>query len=154
VIRWARRVAIVLVVLAVALAGLVGAVARRTAHPVGFRVARVGPEEGAAFAVGLWYPTDARPRPTTLLGLVLMDVAPDAPVAGTGLPLVVISHGNGGGPGSHADLALALADAGYVVAAPMHPGDNHADQSAFGSPAWLAGRTRQVRATIDHVLEQ
>ncbi|MCK7495223.1 MAG: hypothetical protein MZW92_32090 [Comamonadaceae bacterium] len=61
-----------------------------------------------------------------------MEVARNAPVAGGGLPLVVVSHGNGGGPQSHADLALALASAGYVVAAPMHTGDNFFDQSAAG----------------------
>lgn len=151
--KGSRRVVIALSVLVVALGGLVHFNALGTGHPVGFRIVRVSPPEGPAFAVGLWYPTDARPRPTTLLGMVLMDVAPDARVAGSRLPLVVISHGNGGGPGSHADLALALADAGYVVAAPLHPGDNYADQSAFGSPAWLADRTRQVRATTDHVLQ-
>jgi predicted dienelactone hydrolase len=69
------------------------------------------------------------------------------------LPLVVISHGNGGGPFGHADLALALANAGYVVAAPMHTGDNYADQSAVGSPAFFSGRTRQLRATVDHMLK-
>lgn len=151
--KWVRRVAILLLALVVSLAVLVHVIALRTDHPVGFRIARVAPKEGPAFAVGLWYPTEARPRPTTLLGLTLMDVAPDARVAGTGRPLIVISHGNGGGLGGHADLALALADAGYVVVAPMHTGDNFLDQSAFGTLGWLAGRTREVHAAIDHVLE-
>jgi hypothetical protein len=102
--------------------------------------------------VGVWYPTTARPRPTTLLGPLLMSVAPDGPVSGRNLPLVVISHGNGGGPGSHADLALALADSGYVVAAPMHPGDNYADQGAAGSVSLFSGRNRQLRATVDYML--
>jgi predicted dienelactone hydrolase len=81
-----------------------------------------------------------------------MDVAANGPVSGDDLPLVVISHGNGGGLGSHADLALALADAGYVVAAPMHAGDNHADQSAVGSLSWLSGRNQQLHATVDYML--
>ena len=67
--------------------------------------------------------------------------------------MVVISHGNGGGPASHADLALALANAGYVVVAPMHSGDNYADQSAVGSVSWLSGRTKELHATIDYMLK-
>ena len=83
---------------------------------------------------------------------VIMDVASDAAIAGRGLPLIVISHGNGGAIPGHADLALALASAGYVVAAPMHNGDNYADQSAVGSASFFAGRTRQLRATVDYML--
>ena len=66
--------------------------------------------------------------------------------------MVVISHGNGGGPASHVDIALALASAGYVVAAPMHSGDNFADQSAVGSVSWLSGRTIELHETIDYML--
>lgn len=81
-----------------------------------------------------------------------MEVAQNAPVAGRGLPLVVMSHGNGSGLQSHADLALALASAGYVVAAPMHTGDNFLDQSAAGSVNLFSVRNRQLRTTIDHML--
>jgi hypothetical protein len=56
-------------------------------------------DSGAADEMGL----------ATLVGLQLMDVAADATVAGKGLPLVLISHGNDGGLASHADLAMALA---------------------------------------------
>jgi predicted dienelactone hydrolase len=79
-------------------------------------------------------------------------VAADGPIRGQDLPLVVISHGNGGGPGSHADLALGLANAGYVAAALMHAGDNYSDQSAVGSESWLGDRNQQLRATVDHML--
>lgn len=140
-------------VLVMALVGYAIATAQRTEGPVGFQIARATGAGGHPFAVGVWYPTQASPRPTTFLGGVVMDVAPEAPVAGRDLPLVVISHGNGGGPGSHADLALALADAGYVVAAPMHTGDNYADQSAAGSVNLFSGRARQLRATVDYMLK-
>ena len=40
------------------------------------------------------------------------------------LPLIVISHGQDGWFGGHHDTAEALADAGFVVAAINHPGDN------------------------------
>jgi predicted dienelactone hydrolase len=119
---------------------------------VGFQVVRATGADGKSFPVAVWYPTAGHPRPTTLLGPLLMDVAADGPIQGSELPLVVISHGNGGGPGSHADLALALASVGYVVAAPMHTGDNYSDQSAVGSESWLSGRNQQLRATVDHML--
>ena len=150
--KWIRRI---LIALAVLVGGLVAAAlltALRTENPVGFQVVRATCADGKSFPVAVWYPTDARPRPTTLLGPLLMDVAADGPIRGQNLPLVVISHGNGGGPGSHADLALALASAGYVAAAPMHAGDNYSDQSAVGSVSWLGDRNRQLRATVDHML--
>ena len=148
--KWMRRI---LIALAVLVGGIVGAAlltALRSEHPVGFQVIRATGADGKSFPIAVWYPTDARPRPTTLLGPLLMDVAPDGPIRGRDLPLLVISHGNGGGPGSHADLALALASAGYVAAAPMHTGDNYSDQSAVDSESWLSDRNQQLRATVDH----
>ena len=150
--RWIRRILIALAVLVGGLVATALFTALRTEHPVGFQVVRASGADGKSFPVAVWYPTDARPRPTTLLGPLLMDVAADGPIRGQNLPLVVISHGNGGGPGSHADLALALASAGYVAAAPMHAGDNYSDQSAVGSVSWLGDRNRQLRATVDHML--
>lgn len=150
--KWIRRIVIAAIVLAFGLAGLAFSTALRSDRPVGFQIARATDAAGKPFAVGVWYPTESRPWPTTLLGPLLMNVARDAPMSGRDLPLVVISHGNGGGPQSHADLALALAGAGYVVAAPMHPGDNYADQTALGSSSFFGERTRQLRATVDYML--
>ncbi len=150
--KWILRGLIVLAVLLCGLAVALYATALRSEHPVGFQLTRGTDSDGKPFGIGVWYPTSAHPRATTLLGVLLMDVAPDGPVAGSHLPLVVISHGNGGGPGSHADLAMALASAGYVVAAPMHPGDNYADQSAVGSVTFFNRRNHQLVAAIDAVL--
>ena len=123
-----------------------------TERPVGLQLVQAPDAGGAPLTVAVWYPTDAQPLPSTWLGLNLLSVAKDAPVLGKALPLVIVSHGNGGGPGSHADLAMALAQRGFVVAAPMHTGDNHADQSAAGTARWLVDRTRHVHATLDHLL--
>ena len=149
--KWIRRLLIALVVLACALGVFVFSTSLTTERPVGFQATRATGADGKPFVIGVWYPTDARPWPA-VSGLALATVARDAPVAGRGLPLVVISHGNGGGPMGHVDLALALASAGYIVAAPMHGGDNYEDQSAVGSAAFFSGRTRQLRATVDHML--
>jgi predicted dienelactone hydrolase len=151
-VKWIRRVLVAIAVLACGVVAAAFLTALHTEHPVGFQVSRATGSDGQRFLVGVWYPTQARPRPTTLLGPLLMNVAPDGPISGRDLPLVVISHGNGGGPGSHADLAMALANAGYVVAAPMHTGDNYADQSAAGSVSLYSGRNRQLHAAIDYML--
>ncbi len=123
-----------------------------TKRPVGFVLVEAPDPSGKPVSIGVSYPTDARPLPTTLLGLNLISVARDAPIAGNALPLVVISHGNGGGPGSHVDLALALAQRGFVVAAPMHTGDNYADESALESARWLVDRTLHIHSAIDYML--
>ena len=151
--KWIMRSLIALGIALVLLLGALVVTAQRASRPVGFQAVRVTDAGGQAFPVGLWYPTQAHPWPTTFLGGVLLDVAADAPVLGSALPLVVISHGDGGGIASHADLAMALASAGYVVAAPMHPGDNFADQSAAGSASLFSGRARQLHATIDYLLK-
>ena len=127
--KWIRRISVAMVIFACGLGGYAVSTALRTERPVGFQIAQAPDTDGRPFAVAVWYPTEAHPWPM-MLGLLLMNVARDAPISGRNLPRVVISHGNGGGPGSHADLALALADAGYVVAAPTHTGDNYSDQSA------------------------
>lgn len=151
--KWIRRIVVVLAVLVCALGVALFSTALRSDRPVGFQIVQANDTNGQAFNIGVWYPTEARTWPTTWLGLGMMDVARDAPVSGRGLPLVVFSHGNAGGPGSHADLALALSSAGHIVAAPMHPGDNYADQGGAGTVGWLGGRNRQLRATVDYLLE-
>jgi predicted dienelactone hydrolase len=63
-------------------------------------------------------------------------------------PLVIISHGNGGWFMGHSDTARALADAGFVVAALTHPGDNYQDQSRALN---LTARAPQLSALIDYM---
>jgi predicted dienelactone hydrolase len=147
------KVAAVAVALLVLIGSASGAVAiLRTGHPVGFQLVSITNPGVPPLQVGIWYPTAAARRPMRL-GLVVQEVARDAPAAGDRLPLVVISHGNQGAVTSHADTALALADAGFVVAAPLHTGDNFADQSIVGGPKLFADRSRHVVLTIDYLLQ-
>ena len=150
--RWIYASIAAIGLLLVALAGAVFWSAQRTERPVGFQVGRSTSALGKPVAIAVWYPTSARPLPTTLLGVTLMAVARDGPVQGERLPLVLLSHGNGGGPGSHVDLALALADAGYVVAAPVHRGDNVEDSSGLSSPMFWGNRSQELRGTLDYLL--
>jgi predicted dienelactone hydrolase len=71
------------------------------------------------------------------------------PVRGNGR-LVVVSHGSGGAPWVHADLAGALVEAGFVVALPEHRGDNFRDKSEIGPASWKR-RPAEVSRAIDAV---
>ncbi|MFY9317592.1 MAG: dienelactone hydrolase [Burkholderiales bacterium] len=72
-----------------------------------------------------------------------------APVRGNGR-LVVVSHGSGGSPWVHADLAQALVAAGFVVALPEHAGDNYKDTSGIGPASWRK-RPAEVTRAIDAI---
>ena len=58
--------------------------------------------------------------------------------------MVVLSHGGGGWAGSHFDTTLALAEAGFVVAAITHTGDNFKDRSYALRARNLIDRPRHV----------
>ena len=118
---------------------------------VGFQVALVADPRGTAFELAIWYPTDtpATPQP---LGPYLQVVAPDAPLRGTELPLVLISHGSGGSLTNHHDTATALAEAGFVVAALNHPGDSTDDPSLSGTARGLILRPWQYHLALDWLL--
>ena len=115
---------------------------------VGFRRLAVPDPAGGTIQAAVWYPADAEPAPMDI-GLVRQVVAVDAPMTGDDLPLVVISHGNGGSFAGHVDTAQALAEAGFVVVALTHPGDNVFDQSRATE---LTRRPPQLSAVLDHVL--
>ena len=101
--------------------------------------------------VGVWYPAD-RPPPATPNTEYELAVALDAPTASLNGGLIVISHGYSGWYGGHADTAIALADAGYVVAAPSHAGNTWSDMSASVAE-WVIHRPRQISRVIDAVTE-
>jgi predicted dienelactone hydrolase len=76
----------------------------------------------------------------------------DCPVTGTKLPLVIVSHGRGGWFGGHDGVVEALADAGFVVAAINHPGDNGNDRSQSDSLSVLASRPADIIRLLDFML--
>jgi predicted dienelactone hydrolase len=73
------------------------------------------------------------------------------PIAGDGLPLVVISHGKAGWFGAYHDTAETLADAGFVVAAINHPGDN-AFEGSRTVVSNAVTRPSDVKRLIDFML--
>jgi predicted dienelactone hydrolase len=121
------------------------------AGAAGFQYGTAPGSDGKPIELGIWYPSDAVTSPQPL-GLFTQQVAPYAPVAGQALPLIVISHGTGGGASSHYDTALALADAGFIVVALTHTGDNYKDQSLSFTWRNFASRPVQVSRVIDYML--
>jgi predicted dienelactone hydrolase len=91
----------------------------------------------------LFYPTRTAERPDQLGPFPILD-ARDAPIDEGRLPLVVISHGSGGAPATHRELARRVASHGFVVAVPEHPGNHRGDNSLADSKELLERRPRDV----------
>jgi predicted dienelactone hydrolase len=114
----------------------------------GFEQTMVPDPAGPALEVGIWYPSKDPAAPRRL-GLFEQTVADGGTVAGLGLPLIVMSHGSGGSFEGHYDTALALAEAGFVVAAVTHTGDNYREHTQFSR---LENRPRHIKVLIDYML--
>ena len=109
-------------------------------------------DEGPGLRVAVWTPC-AGARGAMAIGPYTVAAAADCPPSGDALPLIVISHGQGGTSLSHHDTAVALADAGYVVASFNHPGDTYGDDKHTSTLAIFESRPADVSRTISHMLE-
>ena len=122
------------------------------AHAAGFAFIEVpADKDGPALRGAVWSPCSTPPGRIDLAPLVLQGTR-DCPLTGQGLPLVVMSHGTGGSALGHHDTAAALADAGYVVAAISHPGDNFQDLSRQGYLSAFATRPVDMKRLTDYML--
>ncbi len=117
----------------------------------GSAIAQVGMTEwrAGALPVTLVYPTEAPTRPQSF-GPFSIDVALNAPALNQRQRLIVISHGTGGSAIADHALAATLARAGFVVAQPLHAGDNSQDSSQAG-PVAFERRPREVSQVIDAI---
>ncbi|WP_010461087.1 alpha/beta hydrolase family protein [Acidovorax radicis] len=122
------------------------------AHAAGFAFIEVpADKDGPALRGAVWSPCSAPPGRIELAPLVLQGTR-DCPLTGQGLPLIVMSHGTGGSALGHHDTAATLADAGYVVAAISHPGDNFQDLSRQGHLSAFATRPVDMKRLTDYML--
>jgi predicted dienelactone hydrolase len=124
------------------------ALAGTCVHAAGYQHGFAADPNGKPLEIGIWYPSQAPVQPL-VVGPTTMSVAVNAPLQGNAMPLVVVSHGHASSFLSHFDTAIALADAGYVVAAVSHTGDNYADRSRSAD---IMDRPRQISRVIDHML--
>jgi predicted dienelactone hydrolase len=105
----------------------------------------------------IWYPCAGEPKHVALGDLAVSEDfgltgVKDCPVTGAKLPLVIVSHGRGGWFGGHHDTTEALADAGFVVAAINHPGDNGNDSSQRDKMSVWASRPADMVRLLDFML--
>lgn len=83
-------------------------------------------ERNRPVKIEVWYPTsekDESGERRTPLPFVLKPTIRNAAIFEKNLPLVILSHGTGGNRLGLAWLAIALAEQGYIVAAPDHWGN-------------------------------
>jgi predicted dienelactone hydrolase len=99
--------------------------------------------------ITVFYPTSADPAQVRRGGSTFTLAIDAAPALGNGR-LVMISHGSGGSPWGHADLAMALVRAGFVVAVPAHRGDSYGDSAHPGPDSWTI-RPTEVSRAIDAI---
>jgi predicted dienelactone hydrolase len=115
----------------------------------GYRAIQVSDEtQKATLPVAFLDPALAEER-TENFGPYSLAVAKGANVAASTLPLILISHGNGGTPWAYRDLAKHLARSGYVVALPEHIGNSRSENSLEKTAANLENRPRHLSLTID-----
>ncbi|WYX25125.1 hypothetical protein WJ969_04190 [Achromobacter xylosoxidans] len=105
---------------------------------------------GPALQGGIWYPC-AAPAQDVAIGRVTLAATPDCPMTDGAKPLIVMSHGSAGSYLGHHDTAAALADAGFVVAAINHVGDNAVDRSRQGYLSIFSTRPREIRRLLDYL---
>jgi predicted dienelactone hydrolase len=73
-----------------------------------------------------------------------------APHAGAAHPAIITSHGAGGNAGQFGWIAAALAEAGFVVVLPKHPGTTTGNASAKAAVrVWE--RPKDVSAVLDEI---
>jgi predicted dienelactone hydrolase len=101
--------------------------------------------------VTVFYPSTAEDKPVQRGPFTLNVAQQGEPQRGNGR-LIVVSHGSGGNPWVHSDLARALVQAGYIVAMPLHRGDNALDPGKPGPESWKI-RPHEVSRAIDAVAQ-
>ena len=122
------------------------------AEAAGVRFLDVPADDGGPSLTGAaWYPCAVSPQEMKLENRVILD-ATDCEIVGSKLPLIVISHGRTAWFGAHHDTAASLADAGYIVAAINHPGDNSFDESRVDDLSVFVERPVDIKRLLDFML--
>jgi len=102
--------------------------------------------------ISVFYPSAGDDRPMQVGSYSLKLDRDGQPVRGN-TRLVIISHGSGGSPLTYTDLARRLVEDGFVVAFPVHRGDNANDPSSPGPDSWKQ-RPVEVSRAIDAVARE
>lgn len=126
-----------------------------TAVEIGTKTEQFAAKNHRPLNVAYWYPTDAQQTAEVFFDNAAFHgirAQQHAPPRQEKLPLVVLSHGYLGNYRNQSWLASRLAENGYIVAAPNHPGttSRHRDRQAA---AELWRRPKDVTMVIDRLLD-
>ncbi|MDP9839296.1 putative dienelactone hydrolase [Neorhizobium huautlense] len=122
------------------------------AEPVGVqKISVVTQDYPRPLAVTIWYPSEGDGQPT----VSQTDKVFQASVANTGatiregrFPLILMSHGSGSRAEGMGWIGVELAKAGYIVAAPNHPGTTSGDSTPAATPKiWERAQDMSVLVT-------
>ncbi len=123
---------------------------------IGFKQIELPDAAGArALAVSLWYPAAPSGKSEVVgenAAFYGLEVQPAASFLTGSRPLVLLSHGFGGSWRNLNWIAGALAQQGYVVAAPDHSGESFTEENATEIvPLWE--RPRDISRTLTALIE-
>jgi len=112
------------------------------------------PVRDADVTFDIWYPATPGGKAVTVGGNGVFfgtKAGRRAPNREGKFPLVLISHGAGGNAGQFGWIASALAENGYIVVLPNHPGTTSGNASAEAAVrVWE--RPQDVTAVLDHMI--
>ncbi len=150
-VKASRTLALVLCVMAAMTAVALETSASDQAYAVGYTSMTTTDPMGGPMPYSLWYPTEVT-EGIVRLGPFELPGTWDAEPAPGQFGLVVLSHGSGGSDLGHWDTAVALARAGFIAAAPLHPRNNYRHDIGDDARVVLDGRPLQLSAVIDALL--
>jgi predicted dienelactone hydrolase len=119
---------------------------------IAFGTARA-PIRQAEIDFHIWYPSQTGGRAVTVGGNGVFhgtEAGRGAPHRGHAYPVIVISHGAGGNAGQFGWIASRLAEAGYVVVLPNHPGSTSGNASALDAVR-IWERPQDISAVLDEI---
>ncbi|SFA93673.1 Predicted dienelactone hydrolase [Rhizobium sp. NFR07] len=134
-----------------ALALCAAAPVAHAADPIGVRkISVVTQDYPRPLAVTVWYPSKGDGHKVTRNDDRIFRSDPvyaDATIRDGRFPLVLLSHGSGGRVEGMGWIAAKLAEAGFIVAGPNHPGTTSGDSTPAASPK-IWERTQDISVLI------
>lgn len=109
------------------------------------------PEQRLLLQINIWYPS-VRRASTLRYGDWQLQAARNGKAAEGRFPLILLSHASSETRFSHHETAAALAEAGFVVAAPTHPEDNMNEMRHPFTLRQLTQRAQQLSLLLNTLL--
>lgn len=107
---------------------------------------------GVSFPMSVMYPVDQESK-IEMIGPFPLDISIGAQPTEGKFPLVLISHGSGGGNLLYRTLAHYLARNGFIVGMPEHPFNNFSNNKLEGTVENIENRARHINIAIDWFFE-